>query len=69
LPGFLAIFISAYESGLMMVRNVMLERGVDIAVRELRLGTPQPPTFDEFKQSICDASGIIQNCVIDCQQN
>ena len=62
LPGFLAIFISAYESGLLMVRNVMLERGVDIAVRELRLGTPQPPTFEEFKQSICDGAAIIQNC-------
>ena len=62
LPAFIAIFISSYESGLMMVRNVMMERGVDIAVRELRLGTPTPPTFNEFKQSICDNAVIISDC-------
>lgn len=62
LPAFLALFISSYEAGLLMVRNVMLERGVDLAVRDLRLGTPEPPTFEEFKQSICDNSLIIANC-------
>ena len=61
-PAFLALFISSYEAGLLMIRNVMLERGVDLAVRELRLGTPVPPSFDEFKQSICDSALIIRDC-------
>ncbi len=61
-PAFIAIFISSFESGLMMARNVMLERGVDIAVRSLRLGTPIPPTYDQFKQSICANAVIFQDC-------
>jgi Flp pilus assembly protein TadG len=61
-PLFMAIFFAAFESGYLMLRNVMLERSVDIAVRELRLGDPQPPTFTEFKQQICDQTYFIQNC-------
>ena len=45
----------------MMVRNVMLERGVDIAVRDLRLGTGAT-TFDAFKQNVCDNALIVQDC-------
>jgi Flp pilus assembly protein TadG len=62
-PAFLAVFMSAYESGMMMVRNVMLERSVDLAVRDLRLGQPTPPTFEEFKTAICDQALIIQDCM------
>jgi hypothetical protein len=40
----------------------MLERSVDLAVRELRLGDPQPPTFQQFKQQICDNTYFIDNC-------
>lgn len=61
-PAFLAVFISAYESGIMMVRNVMLERAVDLAVRDLRLGTPVPPSFDEFKDLICDNIVVLSDC-------
>lgn len=62
-PAFIAIFLSSFESGLMMARNVMLERGVDIAVRSLRLGTPIPPTYDQFKQQICDNAIIFPDCI------
>ncbi len=61
-PAFVMIMLSSIEAGLMMARNVMLERGVDIAVRELRLGTPTPPTYEEFKQSICDNAIIFSDC-------
>ena len=61
-PAFIAILISSYESGLMMVRNVMLERGVDLAVREMRLGQPVPPTFDQLKNIICDNAVIVNDC-------
>jgi len=61
-PAFIAIFLSSFEAGIMMVRNVMLERGVDIAVRELRLGLPVAPTYDEIKQAICDNAVIFPDC-------
>ena len=50
-----------------MTRNVMLERSVDIAVRELRLGMPQPPTFQEFREQIC-AEMLLDNGY-DCLAN
>ena len=61
-PAFIGIMISSFESGLMMVRNVMLERGVDFAVRELRLGQPVPPTFQQLKDTICANALIIADC-------
>jgi len=61
-PAFIGILLSSYESGLMMVRNVMLERGVDLAVRDLRLGQPIPPTFDQLKTTICDNAMIVDDC-------
>lgn len=62
-PAFMAIFLGSFEAGLMMVRNVMLERSVDLAVRTLRLGTPVPPDYDTFKQQICDKALIFQDCM------
>ena len=38
LPFFLILVVSSLEMGLLMVRHVMLERGLDMAVRGLRLG-------------------------------
>ncbi len=62
-PIFMTIFLAGFEMGLLMLRNAMLERSTDLAVRELRLGSPQPPTFDEFKQQICDNTFFIDNCM------
>lgn len=62
-PLFITIFLATFESGFMMLRNVMLERSVDLAVRDLRLGTPTPPTFDELKQTICDRTYFIDDCM------
>lgn len=62
-PAFIAIFLGSFESGLMMVRNVMLERSVDLAVRTLRLGTPVPPSYDALKQTICDNALIFPDCM------
>lgn len=61
-PAFLAIMLSSVEAGVMMVRNVMLKRGADLAVRQLRLGTPVPPSYEDFKQAICDNAIIFQDC-------
>jgi hypothetical protein len=59
----MTIFFAGFEMGLLMLRNAMLERSTDLAVRELRIGTPQPPTFLEFKQQVCDNTFFIDNCM------
>jgi len=62
-PPILLLIVSAFELGLLMTRHVMLERGMDMAVREVRLNTNVQ--FDEImiKRMVCNAAGIIPNCM------
>lgn len=66
-PILMILFLSTVESGIMMLRHAMLERGVDMAMRSLRLGTDSPPTFDELKAEICNYTGLIANCTDNLQ--
>jgi len=59
---FMILMVSAFELGLLMTRHVMLERGLDMAVREVRLNTGAPITEDQLKTMVCNAAGIIPNC-------
>lgn len=62
-PFFLTLVIASVEMGLLMVRSVMLERGLDMAVRDLRLGLTASPSYEQLKQNICNNAGIIPNCM------
>lgn len=61
-PLYMWVFVSSIESGLMMTRNAMLERGVDLVVRELKLNTTWKPDEDDLKRTICDVGGMFDNC-------
>jgi hypothetical protein len=68
-PAFLMIFMASFESGLLMTRFIMLERSVDIVVRDLRLGNY---VFDDtvtaqqkheiLKSAICDNTVMFSDC-------
>ena len=58
-PFFLALFLSSFELGMLLARNVMLDRGLDIAVRQVRLGQMDPVNHDNMKAAVCDAAVII----------
>ncbi|WP_380054231.1 TadE/TadG family type IV pilus assembly protein [Falsihalocynthiibacter sp. SS001] len=61
---FIAMFLfGSIEIGVLKVRHVMLERAVDMSVRDLRLGTWNPPTHDELKEKICRLAAIIPSCL------
>lgn len=62
-PLFMLFFLMTYESGMVSLRHVMLERGVDVAVRDVRIGRIATPTRDNLRQRICDVAGIIPDCV------
>lgn len=62
-PAFMILFVSAFESGLLMTRHVMLERGLDMAVRAVRIGTIDPVTHDQIKTMICNGAGVIPDCM------
>jgi hypothetical protein len=41
---------------------VMLNRGLDIAIRDLRLGLTPSVTHDQFKAKICDGAFLLSGC-------
>jgi len=61
-PVFIFLFLSCFEAGMLMMRQVMLERALDLSVRSLRLGHWKPPTHDEMKEAICTRTGMIPDC-------
>ncbi|SMX33228.1 TadE/TadG family type IV pilus assembly protein [Octadecabacter ascidiaceicola] len=61
---FVMIPVSGFELGLLMTRHVMVERGLDMAIREVRLNTGVPFTETQFKTMVCNSAGIIPNCMV-----
>jgi len=69
LPFMFALFLMTFELGMLLARQVMLDRGLDITVRAVRLGALNPADFDSvddmhdlLKNVICDASVMIPDC-------
>lgn len=65
LPVFLMIMVAAVELCVMTLKQTMLERGVDLSVRILRLGLSEMPTHDVLKRSICSNIGFVSTCMDD----
>ncbi|KAJ55313.1 hypothetical protein ACMU_11485 [Actibacterium mucosum KCTC 23349] len=62
-PVFFAIFLSGFELSFVMIRQMWLERALDMTVRDLRLGTWPNVSQDVLKADICDGMGnLVQNC-------
>ncbi len=59
LPIIMTIFFASFESSFYMIRSVMLERSVDIVVRDIRLGRLDDLSHRELKELICQTSSII----------
>ncbi|MEJ8559927.1 pilus assembly protein [Yoonia sp. GPGPB17] len=66
-PFFFGFFLMTYEAGIFSVRQVVLEHGVDVAVREVRLGNisyTNPTLFgEELRTEICDNASILPDCL------
>ncbi len=62
LPVFLTIFMASFETGLMMVRQTLLERALNITVRELMLGHFTSPTHDDIRDDICANAVMLPDC-------
>ncbi|WP_323036559.1 TadE/TadG family type IV pilus assembly protein [Pararhodobacter sp.] len=62
-PLVLAFLFSSIDFGVVMLRQVFLDRSVDMAVRQVRLGNVPSGGFDAFKQMICDDTFLIPNCM------
>lgn len=61
-PVILTVFMSAFECGLLMTRSILLERAVDLTMRELRLGHYPDVTNVILKNEICRRTIIFNDC-------
>lgn len=61
-PFFVGVFLSAYEVAVMNIRAVMLERSVDLVVREIRLSSGGQIDYDAVVAAICGNSFMIPDC-------
>ena len=61
-PIVLVIFVAAIEAGAYMIRHVMLERGLDLVLRDFRLGRLNSLNHDQLRDRICDRVSLISDC-------
>lgn len=59
---FIIFLLMIIESGIYSVRHVMLERGVDLATRSVRIGLMEEPTSEKLRDEICRNATVIPNC-------
>jgi hypothetical protein len=62
-PMLMTIFMASCESGYFMVRHVMLERAVDMTMRDLRLGLLGTPGPDQLRTLICSRAVVLHDCM------
>jgi hypothetical protein len=56
------ILSASVELGNINLRHAMLERAVEVAVRDIRLNTGNVPTFDEVRTKICEEASVLDEC-------
>lgn len=61
-PFLVSFIIFSVELGIVTMQSAMLERGLDMTVRDIRLGTGTEMQHDDIKDSICERALIIANC-------
>jgi len=61
-PFFLGLLLSSFELSLITMRETMLERALDLTVRDIRLETGSAPQHDDIKALVCERAPVIPNC-------
>ncbi|RVT84544.1 hypothetical protein DXV76_12770 [Rhodobacteraceae bacterium CCMM004] len=65
LPPLIFLFMTGAEMGIIQMQQVMMERGMDIVVRDLRLGDQDLRDPIKMKQAVCDEILLAPGCVDD----
>lgn len=60
-PVLIALVLAMFEAGWLMTRYMMLDRGVDMVIRDLKLGRVAA-THVDLKSRICDYAEVIVGC-------
>jgi len=61
-PAFMSFFLMSVEVGVLTLRGVLLDRAMDVLVRDLRLGNFQPESHQELKEEFCSNGIVFAGC-------
>ncbi|CUX80293.1 MAG: Tad secretion system minor pilin component TadE [Roseibaca calidilacus] len=62
-PFILSLFFASVDVGISMLRQVMLDRAMDLAVREVRLGRVPSDGSVTMAQLICARTALLPDCI------
>jgi hypothetical protein len=62
LPVFLLVLLSAIETGMLVVRQSLLERAAGITLREIKIDGSGSGSLSQHKQDFCEASILFAQC-------
>lgn len=61
-PVIATMIVMTLEMGFITLRQTMLDRGLDMAVREVRLGTGTAPQHNDIKDLVCQGAIFLKDC-------
>lgn len=61
-PLFIVMIFGTFEAGWLMTKHMWVERGLDVAMRDVRLANTDATDYDEIRDRICSYIGGIDNC-------
>lgn len=61
-PTLVLICMASMEAGLYMTKHVMMERGLDLVMREVRLGTMGVIDHNKLRTHICERARFLNDC-------
>ncbi|MBZ4023368.1 hypothetical protein CKO11_12960 [Rhodobacter sp. TJ_12] len=63
LPLFIMIMAASVEMGVLIIKQTLFDRGIDLTTRILRLGLEDLPSHEQLKRSICTNIAFIPDCM------
>jgi hypothetical protein len=63
-PGLVAILVMSMEASIYQMRQLMLERGLDLTTRELRLRASEDFDAATVRRDICEHARILPDCTL-----
>ena len=61
-PIFVGLLVSSVEIGIVTMRHTMLDRAVDLTVRDIRMSTGMAPQYAQVRDTICNRAQVIPDC-------
>ncbi len=61
-PVVMTIFMASVEAGFYMTKHVLMERGLDLVMRDIRLGNVGSFDDNKLRKLVCAATPILSDC-------